>query len=345
MSSCTVLYPGLLGPDVPLDELPSSEWPDKKNLPNLSILLNRSQVERIDEFPLEHQVLSLLGYEINADDELPIARLRDASLVVEDGSLWCLDPVHVSLDREMAYLTATDELSLSEVEAQQLIGSLNQHFDDQLQIHYHNPHQWLATLALSVSTCTPSEAMQQDISRMMPVGEEASRWRSLSNEMQMLLHNHPVNELRQKQGKLPINSVWLWGSGELSVHIPDIDIVFANDAFVIQAAKANQLEIESSLSQLNEKNLGERNSLLVLTGQLSAIRRKDVYAWLADLQSLENNILTPLMGLLKHGKLQQLVIDTNGYRFKLTKKLMGKWWRRNTSLQTRMLSLRDSNDD
>ncbi|MCB1639923.1 MAG: hypothetical protein KDI15_13865, partial [Thiothrix sp.] len=30
-------------------------------------------------------------------------------------------------------------------------------------------------------------------------------------ELQMLLHQHPVNQARERQGQLPVNSLWLWG--------------------------------------------------------------------------------------------------------------------------------------
>jgi hypothetical protein len=36
-------------------------------------------------------------------------------------------------------------------------------------------------------------------------------WAALLTEIQMALHEHPVNEARE----LPVNSVWLWGAGTL----------------------------------------------------------------------------------------------------------------------------------
>ena len=33
------------------------------------------------------------------------------------------------------------------------------------------------------------------------------------NELQMLLHDHPVNQAREARGELPVNSLWLWGGG------------------------------------------------------------------------------------------------------------------------------------
>jgi hypothetical protein len=59
-----------------------------------------------------------------------------------------------------------------------------------------------------------------------PHGPAASRWGRLQNEIQMLLHNHPVNDARDERGQLPINSLWLSGTGRLdpAVEAPSDDV-------------------------------------------------------------------------------------------------------------------------
>jgi hypothetical protein len=34
------------------------------------------------------------------------------------------------------------------------------------------------------------------------------------NEIQMLLHEHPVNVAREERGEPPLNGIWLWGGGK-----------------------------------------------------------------------------------------------------------------------------------
>jgi hypothetical protein len=43
--------------------------------------------------------------------------------------------------------------------------------------------------------------------------------RRLQNEVQMLLHRHPVNEAREARGDLPVNSFWLDGCGRLPASV------------------------------------------------------------------------------------------------------------------------------
>jgi hypothetical protein len=39
---------------------------------------------------------------------------------------------------------------------------------------------------------------------------------ALANEIQMALHEHPVNEARERRGAPPVNAVWLWGGGRFA---------------------------------------------------------------------------------------------------------------------------------
>ena len=57
MAHCTILFPGLLGPDVPIEELPLSEWPDRTQLPLLALLFARGKVHAQQKTSLEHQLL------------------------------------------------------------------------------------------------------------------------------------------------------------------------------------------------------------------------------------------------------------------------------------------------
>lgn len=51
----------------------------------------------------------------------------------------------------------------------------------------------------------------------MPVGPAADGYRKLVSEIEMALHEHPVNLEREERGLRPVNSFWLWGGG----HAPE----------------------------------------------------------------------------------------------------------------------------
>ncbi len=70
-------------------------------------------------------------------------------------------------------------------------------------------HPDLQTLA----TASLHRAMHQGVEHWQPQGGTAGTWRRVQNELQMLLHGHAANEAREAQGLLPINSLWLSGTG------------------------------------------------------------------------------------------------------------------------------------
>ena len=41
-------------------------------------------------------------------------------------------------------------------------------------------------------------------------GPQLRQWLQRQTEIQMWLHEHPVNQRRQAEGRLPINALWLW---------------------------------------------------------------------------------------------------------------------------------------
>ena len=49
--------------------------------------------------------------------------------------------------------------------------------------------------------------------RFMPTGVGSESYHRLLSEMQMSLHEHPVNNAREAVGKRVVNSLWIWGGG------------------------------------------------------------------------------------------------------------------------------------
>lgn len=59
----------------------------------------------------------------------------------------------------------------------------------------------------------PHDISSQSIEDHLPQGEGAAALLDLTNSAQMLLNDHPVNNRRVAEKKLPANSVWFWGHG------------------------------------------------------------------------------------------------------------------------------------
>ncbi len=129
------------------------------------------------------------------------------------------DPVFVRPDVGGARLMAWGNLGLSADDAEAFLKPLKPLFGDSgFPISASRPEQWTLMLPreakLPVFT-HPLDGLGEDLLGHLPEGPEGRRWRSLLNEAQILLHNHPRNSERIAAGLPPVNSLWFWGGGVL----------------------------------------------------------------------------------------------------------------------------------
>ncbi len=126
------------------------------------------------------------------------------------------DPVWLEADRDRVVLR--DLVPLEAAQARELVALLNEHLSAEgLHIEVVSPRRWYLRMqdeeAQALRTWPLYRALGQDIHPFMPAGPAGGRWRRLLNEIQMLLHECPVNVARRAAGQPPVTSVWFWGGG------------------------------------------------------------------------------------------------------------------------------------
>lgn len=151
---------------------------------------------------------------------LPIAALTrglDAPGDAE-GNWLRADPAHVRADMATGRLLACGDLGLSDADAQALLAPLRPLFGDEgFPIDAPNPARWYLRLPERVELpafSDPHDALGDDLRPHLPEGLAGKRWLRLLSETQVVLHNHPLNLERQRQGLPAVNSLWFWGAGE-----------------------------------------------------------------------------------------------------------------------------------
>jgi 2,3-bisphosphoglycerate-independent phosphoglycerate mutase len=80
----------------------------------------------------------------------------------------------------------------------------------------------------------PHDLTGQSVEGHLPQGDGAAELIELTNSAQMLLHRHPVNARRQREGKPAANSIWLWGHGR-APQMPTLQQRFGLSGAVISA--------------------------------------------------------------------------------------------------------------
>ncbi len=232
-------------PDTPADRRPLEIW-----LPAVARLESapswRLAIERADRLPAAPMAyLDRLAAHFQGDDgELPIAALTRNYLHGDagEGAWLCADPAWVQPDMNGARLLACGQMQLDDEEAEALAEPLRPLFAEAgIALELSSPDRWHLRLpdGLALPPFDPPElAMGEDLFLHLPQGAEGRTWRILFNDVQVTLHQHPVNAARRARGLPPVNSLWLWGGGRLpSSWRSDLRGVIGDDLVLLAMAR------------------------------------------------------------------------------------------------------------
>jgi hypothetical protein len=187
---------------------------------SIHAVLPRAKANPCRQRHLPELLFSLFGVAYPDPAHPPVAAV---SLLGESGlqrAPWCMraDPVGLIPNRGELVLVPPDTLQITPAEAQQLAQEVQGHFADQdWELQVADPRRWYLRLEPPPDLhCEPlPQVIGRNIHQHLPAGADALRWHGYLNELQMLLHGSAVNQRREQAGEQPINSLWLWGEGDL----------------------------------------------------------------------------------------------------------------------------------
>lgn len=158
-----------------------------------------------------------------------------------DARWLCADPAWVQPDINGVRLMACGQLGLRMDEAVELATALRPLFDEVgLALELSAPDRWHLRLPPALplpDLATPEQALGEDLYQHLPVGAAGKFWRVLQNDIQVTLHQHPLNAQRRARGLSPVNSLWLWGAGCLPQTLRSpLEGVFSDDPLLCALA-------------------------------------------------------------------------------------------------------------
>lgn len=290
-------------------------------------LLAKGQVQQ-HAMPLEALIADEFG--LTASPDYPLAAIAAHADGVSVDGRYCLraDPVHLVLQRDCFSLHESFPLPLSQVEAQALVASLNQHFSRD-GLHFMLGASGACYLLLNgtpqIQTTLPSVALDKNSHDFLPQGNDAPYWLALLNEVQMLLHEHPINLAREADGLMALNSVWFSAGGTL----PTKPSLLAHQASLM--ANSKLYEGMAKLAALPFAPLPD-NLAHVLQQPASTM-----HLHLPCTEALDALWLTPLWQALKQAKINQLTLNLGFYerliQLSIRPRDVYKFWRRPRALQ------------
>jgi 2,3-bisphosphoglycerate-independent phosphoglycerate mutase len=189
---------------------------DTPNLDRLTAMGRCGSVQPIPEdLPADNEIsyLALLGYD-PAETHLGAARYESLALGVEldnDDLPLCCDFIMLQSSHNDMIMKDFTAGQLSADNGQLLLGALQEQIPDEVTFHPGSGHHNLMVMknaALSDRLHPPHELVGEGIRQHMPQGEATRELVYLMNQAQIILHNHPFNQARAKNGEDVINSVW-----------------------------------------------------------------------------------------------------------------------------------------
>lgn len=313
---CELVVPGLL----------SSEGSSR--YPSAEMLIARGRHTSSDAQSLEAWLLDSFGLEdqpLSAGALTLLAHGKQAG----GGVIARADPVHFQLLRDRIVLVPSAAFSVTGDEAAALCESLNRHFSGRLRIEPVEPDRWCATLTEEVEL--PAASPFDMAGRAIEPGRAGD---ALLNEMQMVLHEHPVNEAREARGEPAVNSVWLWGGGrapdkaQAPWHSVTSDDPVARGLARVAAIRAR--ELPASADAWLDRSPEDGRHLVVLDALRAPLALSDASGFAQRLEDLERRWFAPLLSALRAGRVGMVSVHVPeaGSSFETIRGDLRHFWRR-----------------
>jgi hypothetical protein len=318
------------------EEVPERQWPEGVALPGLQRLTRFGTRAKI-----EGGWRSWLAQWLTGADAAAPATVAAAAVQVSRGPMvWMATPVHLvtslaslHLDRRgLLRLTADDSIALS-TDFQRVFHDSGFALEplDSGDFVLFGPQ---LTLARELE---PARLMGASLAEVQQGNASDPRLRKLGAEIEMWLHEHPVNQARERRGEAPVTGLWLWGGGPASVQrtriiSPDeaaTDIAFGRDAYLqgLWASSGQKVfPLPQHLAAVFGYPQARRAALVIEIG--SMLHSAPTWTLIDALARIDTDFITPAVEAIGAARVERLVLLANDRQLALRAGDRFKLWRR-----------------
>lgn len=304
--------------------------PDTR-LPALERILSRGAPLRRAAATANHLRFALFG--IEPDGPLPVAALThvgDRAARPEDDFYWLrVDPVTVWADMARVFMTRYDFAELDPYERNEIENCVRSVLQEAgIELRGDHPERWCIPLGepLQFAFTPLDQALGMDLAEALPDHPEAAYWRRVLTEIQVALHNSPVNARRRAAGRREVNSVWFWGGGFLPAATPRyvLDTVYSDCAVTRGLAIINDCRLKPLEECLNSDFVTDGQAALIDWTPGPGDAEEELFC----LELLARRLLD----LADRGRLTLIIYDGSGEGRSYDRTARRRFWRRNSPL-------------
>jgi hypothetical protein len=274
------------------------------------------------------------------DDIVSAAPATVASLALNNraaGTVWMATPVHLIAGLTSLHLDRRSVLHLPAEDLAALESDFHRTFADSgfaLRPVDSGDFLLLGPEMALADTLEPARSMGESVAEGMRGGTGAPALRRLGAEIEMWLHDHPLNDARKDRGEPPATGLWLWGggpvaAGALAVPAASADITFGTDAYLRGLSVhigSNMLPVPTQLTDIFSYPRAQRAVLVIEIAPM--LHSKTMWTFFDALMQIDRSFITPAVEALNDGKFEQLVIVANDHELSYRARGRFKLWRR-----------------
>jgi hypothetical protein len=268
--------------------LPGLFWQD---IGDLDYIYNNANLDKFNKI-LKHSKISTFNYSYsdlvyssmykdgtvanNIAEKLGVNKAYQHFLVAE--------PTHLRLDRDRLLISESELLQLDSESAKSIIDTINSHFAAEIKLYYVNEHMWLMGHNLSLPNTdyySILDIIGENIDDYLP----DIQINKLLNEIQMLLYTSEENKLRNDEGSLTVNSIWVWDK-TVKAQMPYQNIYASNIK--------GMLPIPNPID-----TVFDNNNLIIIDNLFYPCYYRDSYGFVDTLNKLNSTLLPSLEKWLK----------------------------------------------
>ena len=236
------------------------------------------------------------------------------------------DAIHLAASlNEVTLVPLRGEVALTSDELATMTPMLSDHLaPSELTIRRTTASGWLieSLCDWSVETVVAEFAQEHDWNEVLPQGRDAGPMRRLMTELQMLLHEHPVNQRRLARGIPAANAIWFWGHGAIAQpsQAPRPAVCIGRSDYFRGLCRLQGWVHSNDISPEMLIELCSANARVV--GVVEA----------NSLVALEAQWLTPLVKALNQGHFARLQLSLDDWDLNIDRWQLKAFWRRDLPL-------------
>jgi len=322
-----LIIPGLF--DLPVDELDSSFL--KLELPAFNQLLRFGRCYRNQAFDLESMLIDSMGW--GDLQTLPFAQAYASEATRNSDSNLLFRAIHLKADMHSAIVLPLENNQVNKDDINIIINDLKDLFKVDCDIVEVQNGLWL----MHLHQCRPAQHYPHFLSitgkKADPYIEQSRQalpWYKLVNEMQMFMHQHDINRDRQASGLLSINSLWLWGAGNLSKLTANNINWYCDDELLRQFASVSDIACEN-LEKIQTHDFS-CDSIIVDMALLEALKIPGAANLQALLSNMETALFKPLLQGVMSSKCKLRLRFGSANDLIVSRYSTFQWWKKSVSL-------------